>query len=179
MLVQLLHLIPEKFLIFRQHASEWILGVWVKLRKHYVALLVLVSNLNEDQSAVVLVVHQVLQGVSAVHCQERNEISNHRKENRCWHSRKFLSSVSLSKKNMIYLADHRTEKNSDEYTESIFWLYLFCDSMISSVKLVHICWITNLYVSAPNRPYSSVCFRLELPRLVKKWYLSMSVRNAD
>jgi hypothetical protein len=54
----------------------------VKLRKHYVTLLALVLNLKEDQSAVVLVVYQALQAVLAVHCQERNEISNHRKENR-------------------------------------------------------------------------------------------------
>ena len=151
MLVQLLHLIPERFLTFSQHAQEWIFGVWVKLRKHYVALLVLVSNLKEDPSAVVLVVHQALEVVSAVHCQERNEINNHRKENRDWHSRKFFSfihSQSLLQeleinhqllrphflKKMIYLADHRPEKNSDEYTESILWLYLFCDRIISSAK---------------------------------------------
>ena len=49
---------------FSQHAQEWMFGVLVKLREHYVALLVsikivlmvLVSNLKEDQSAVVLVV---------------------------------------------------------------------------------------------------------------------------
>ena len=55
-------------------------------------LLILVSNLKEDQSAVVLVVYQVLEVISAVHCQERNEINNNRKENTDRHSRKFLSS---------------------------------------------------------------------------------------
>ena len=82
-------------------------------------------------------------------------------------------------KNMIYLADRRPEKNSDEYTESILWFYLFCDGMISSAKRVHICWITNLFVSAPDLPHSSVCFRFKQLKIVKKWYLSMSVRNAD
>jgi hypothetical protein len=62
---------------------------------------------------------------------------------------------------MIYLADHRLEKNSDEYTESILWFYLFCDRIISIAKLVLICWITNLYVSAPDLPHSSVYFRLK------------------
>jgi hypothetical protein len=47
-----------------------------------VALLVLVSNLKEDHSAVILVVHQALDAVLAVHCQERNEINNHRNGNR-------------------------------------------------------------------------------------------------
>ena len=55
-------------------------GDYMELRKHYVALLILVSNLEEDQSAVVLVVCQVLEAVSAMHCQERNEINNHRRE---------------------------------------------------------------------------------------------------
>ena len=72
-----------------------------------------------------------------------------------------------------------TEKNLDKYTESILWLYLFCDRIISSAKRVHICWTTNLYVSAPNLPHSLAYFRLEQPKLVKKWYPSMQVRNAD
>ena len=105
MLVQLLHPISEGFLTSSQHAQEWILGVQVKWRKHYVALLVLVSNLNEDQSAVVLVVHQALEAVSAVHCQERNEINNHPKENRDWHSRKFFSFIhtNLSFENLKWI----------------------------------------------------------------------------
>ena len=45
-------------------------------------LLVLVSNIKEDQSAAVLVVHRALEAVSTVHCQERNEINNHRKDSR-------------------------------------------------------------------------------------------------
>ena len=47
-----------------------------------IVLLVLVSNLKEDQSAAVLVVHQALEAGSAVHSRERNEINNHRNENR-------------------------------------------------------------------------------------------------
>jgi hypothetical protein len=82
MLVQLLNLIPERLLTFSQYTQEWIFGVEVKLRKHSVALLVLVSNLEENPSTVVLVVHQALEAVSTVHCQERNEINNHRKDNR-------------------------------------------------------------------------------------------------
>jgi hypothetical protein len=62
---------------------------------------------------------------------------------------------------MIYLADHCPEKNSDEYTESIRWFYLFCDRMISTAKRVHICWINYHFVSAPNLSHSSVCFRLK------------------
>ena len=61
-----------------------------------------------------------------------------------------------------------TEKNLDKYTESILWLYLFCDRIISSAKRVHICWTTNLYVSAPNLPHSLAYFRLEQRKLVKK-----------
>jgi hypothetical protein len=80
---------------------------------------------------------------------------------------------------MIYLADHRPEKNSDEYTESLLWFYLFCDRIISRAQLVHICSITNLHVSAPNLPHSSVCFRLKQSKLVKKWHPSMQVRNAE
>ena len=68
MLVQLLHLIPERILTFSQHAQEWIFEIQVRWRKHSVALLVLVSNLKEDQSAVVLVVQQTLEAVLAVHC---------------------------------------------------------------------------------------------------------------
>lgn len=82
-------------------------------------------------------------------------------------------------KKMIYVADHRPEKNSDEYTESIRWFYLFCDRIVSRAKLVHICWITYLFVSAPNLQHSPVCFQWEQLRLVKKWYPSMSVWSAD
>ena len=89
--VQLLHP-QEGFLIISQHAPEWIFGVEVKLRKHDVALLLLVPNLKEDQSAVVLVVYQVLESISAVHCQETNEINHNQKEIRDWHWREFLSS---------------------------------------------------------------------------------------
>ena len=160
MLVHWLHLISERFLIFSQHAQEWIFGVSVKRRKHYVALLVLESNLKEDPSAVVLVVHQALEAVSAVHCSEINEINNHRKENRDWHSRKLLSSTSLLKK-MIYLADQRSERNTDEYTESIIWFTLFCKTIISSAKRVLICWIANLFASAPNLSHSPVCFQVK------------------
>ena len=169
MLLQLLHP-QERFLIFCQHAQDWIFGVWVKLRKYYVALLVLVLNLEEDQSAVVLVVHQALEVVSAVHCQERNEINNHRNGDRDWPTGKVSSSsffylhrsllpeleinsstsqTSLLKK-VIYLADHLPEKNSDEYTESILWFYLFCDRVIARTKLVRICCITNPFVSTPE-----------------------------
>ena len=178
MLVQLLHLIPERFLILFQHAQECIIGIYVKWRKHYVALLVLVPNLKEDQSAVVLVVHQALEAVSAVRCQERNEINNHRKEIRDGHSREFLSFVPTNLffkefetnhqllrphflKKMIYLADHRPGENSDDYTESELWFYLLCDKIISSAKFVHTCWITYLFGSAPNLPHSSVCFRIK------------------
>ena len=96
MIVQLLHLILERCLTFSQHAQEWIFGVWVKWRKHYVALLVLASNLKEDQSAIVPLVHHTLESVSAVHCQGRNEIKSHRKGIRDWHTRNFLSITSLS-----------------------------------------------------------------------------------
>ena len=65
----------------------------MELRKHYVALLVFVTNLEENPSTVVLVVHQALEAVSAVHCQESNEINNHRKEKRDSHSRKFFSFI--------------------------------------------------------------------------------------
>ena len=47
--------------------------------------------------------------------------------------------VPHSLKKIVYLADHRIEKNSDEYIESLLWLYLFCDRIISSAKRVHIC----------------------------------------
>ena len=76
-------------------------------------------------------------------------------------------------KKMIYLADHRPERKSDKYTESILCFYLLCDAITSNAKLVHICWITNLYISAPNLLHSSVCCRLKKPKLVKKWYPSM------
>ena len=82
-------------------------------------------------------------------------------------------------KKMIYLADHRLKKNSDEYTKSILWLYLFGVRIIESAKLVNISWITNLFVSASHLPHSSVCFRLKQSKPIKKWYPSMSVRNAD
>ena len=74
---------------------------------------------------------------------------------RIWN--KSSTSQTLLLKKRLYLADHRSEKNSDEYTESILWFNLFCERIISSAKLVHICWITNLFVSAPNLPHSSVC----------------------
>ena len=59
MLVQLLRAL-EELLTFSQHAPEWIFGVKATLRKQYVVLLEFVSNLKEDQSAVVLVVQQAL-----------------------------------------------------------------------------------------------------------------------
>ena len=93
MLVQWLHTTPERFLTFSQHAQIWIVGVEVKWPKHHVALLVLVPNLKEDQSAGGIAVHQALQAVSAVHCQERNEINNHLIENIDSHSRKFFSFI--------------------------------------------------------------------------------------
>ena len=49
MLVQLLHPIPKSFLTFSQHAQEWIVGVWVKWRKHYMALLA-VGNCIKSQA---------------------------------------------------------------------------------------------------------------------------------
>ena len=69
---------------------------------------------------------------------------------------------------MIYLADHRRGKDSVEYSESVLWLYVFGDRIISSAKPVHICWITDLYRSAPNLSHSSVYFRSKQPKLVKK-----------
>ena len=78
-------------------------------------------------------------------------------------------------KKMIYVADHRPEKNSDEYTESILRLYLFGDRMISSAKRVQICWITHLFVVTRDLPYSSVCFRSKQAKLVKEGCPSMSV----
>ena len=105
---------------------------------------------------------------------ESTEISSSRIGNKS-----STSPNSLSKKKTIYLADHRPEKNSDGYTEFILWCYLFCDGIISSAKLVHTCWITNLYVSTPNLPHSLIWFRLKQPNLVKKWYPSMSLRNTD
>ena len=93
MLVQLLHLIPKRFLTFSQHAQKWIFRIQLKLfATRKIVLLVLVSNLQEDQSAAVFAVHQALEVVSAVQCQERNEINHNRKENGDWHSRKFLCS---------------------------------------------------------------------------------------
>ena len=86
--------------------------------------------------------------------------------------------TSLIRK-LVYLADHRPEKNLDEYVEAILCLYPFCDRITSSAKRVHICWITNLHISAPNLLHSPAYFLLKQPRLDKKWYPSMSVRNAD
>ena len=68
---------------------------------------------------------------------------------------------------MIYLTDHRLEENSDEYTESILRLYFFFGRIISSAKLVLICWITNLDISIPNLPHSSVCFSRKQSKLVR------------
>ena len=73
-------------------------------------------------------------------------------------SESLTSQTSLLRK-IIYLADHCPEKNVGEYTESILWPYLFCGGIIPSAKLVHICWIPNLYASAPNLSHSSVNFR--------------------
>ena len=56
---------------------------------------------------------------------------------------------------MIYVADHRPEKSSDEHTELILWFYLFADRIISDAKLVYIFWITYLHVSALYLPHSS------------------------
>ena len=86
--------------------------------------------------------------------------------------------TSLIRK-LVYLADQRPEKNLDEYVEATLWLYPFCDRIISSAKFVHICWMNYLFVSAPNLPHSSVCFRLKQPKLVKEWNPSMLVQNAD
>ena len=80
MLSQLLHLIPDRFLIFSQHAQEWIFRIEGKLFAAIkIVPLILVSNLRADQYAIVLVVYQALEVISAVHCQEGNEINNHRK----------------------------------------------------------------------------------------------------
>ena len=133
MLVQFLYP-QERFLIFSQHAQECIFEVWVKWRKHCVALLVIVSNLKEDQSAVALSVYQALEAVPTMHFQERNEINNHRKENSDWHSRKFFllfTTISSSRiwnepsafqtsllKKVIYLADHHLERITQTNTQN-------------------------------------------------------------
>ena len=81
MLVQLLH--PQEwFLIICQHAQEWIFEGLSEVAKALCGAFGICINLKEVQSAVVLVVHRALEVVSAVHCQKRNEINNHRKENR-------------------------------------------------------------------------------------------------
>ena len=82
-------------------------------------------------------------------------------------SKSSASQMSLLKKT-FYLADHRPEDNSHEYTESILWFYLLCDRVISSAKLVHISWITNFLVSTPNLPHCLVYFQLKQPKLIKK-----------
>lgn len=105
MLFQLLHLIPTRFLIFCQYAQEWTCGVLVKLRKHYVVLLVPVANLKEDRSAFVVVVHQALEAASTVHCQNRNRINDTLKENRDWRSRKLFSFIhnNIFSKNLKWI----------------------------------------------------------------------------
>ena len=195
MLVQRLHLIPERFLTFSQHAPEWIFGVEVKWRKHYVALL---GTCIKSQGRPVCSCSHCVPGAGggigcALSGKKRNQQRSKRKQIDIQESffllfttisssrignKSSTSQTSLLKK-MIYLADHRPEKNSDEYKDSMLWLYLFCDRIISSVKLVHICWITNLHISAPNLLHSPAYFLLKQPRLDKKWYPSMSVRNAD
>ena len=102
MLAQLLHLIPERFFTFCPHAQEWIFRVWVTLRKHCLVVLVIVSNLKEDQSVGALVVHQALEVVSAAHYQERNEINNHRNENRDWHSKEFFPVPSFIHNHLFF-----------------------------------------------------------------------------
>ena len=84
---------------------------------------------------------------------------------RLWN--KSSTSQTSPLKKMICLADHPREKNSPEHTESILWLYLFGDWIISSEKRVHIRWITTLYVSAPNLPHSSVYFWLKQQNSLK------------
>ena len=71
----------------------------------------------------------------------------------------YFSYVTFKKR--MYLADHRPEEKSEEYTSSILRFYLFCGRIISSAKLIHTCWITYLFVSAPDLPHASVCFRLK------------------
>ena len=76
-----------------------------------------------------------------------------------------FSNLTSNKK--IYLADQLPETNSDEYTESLLWFYLFCDRIISSAKLLHICWMSCLFVFTPNLPHSSVYFRLNCQNSLK------------
>ena len=161
MLVQLLHLIPKRFLTFSQHAPERIFGVSVKLPTYYVALLAALKTVRwylyqisrKTSLQLFSLSTRRREVVSAMHCQERNDINNHRKENRDWHTRKFLCSTSLSKK--------KDDLSSWSPSREKLRLYVFCDRIIPSATLVHICWITYLFVSAPNLPYSSVYCRLQ------------------
>ena len=143
MLVQLLHLIPERFLTFNQHAQEWILGVWVKWRKHYAVLLAL-DTCIKSQGRPVCSRSRCAPGVGdglscALSGKKWNQQQTKRKQgftrNKVFffypqqHLLQALEINSSTPKNsllkkMIYLADHPPEKNWNEYTESILWLYL-------------------------------------------------------
>ena len=135
-------------------------------------LLILVSNLKEDQSAVVLVVHQALEVVPTVHCQGRNEINNHRNENRAWHSRKFCFSSFFGShrsllhefqinhqllrrhflKKMIYLADYNqiVDAFADEHKNSrliLKWYLISSSHPTSSIFLLFIQWKHHFAIS--------------------------------
>ena len=59
---------------------------------------------------------------------------------------------------MMYLADRCPKKNSDEFTESILWVYLFCDRIISSAKRVHVHMLNHLFFCLRSK--SSTFFSL-------------------
>lgn len=185
MLVQLLH--PQlRFLIFRQHAQEWICGVWMKLWKHYMTLFAVDACTNSQGSPVCScarcapgpggVSDCALSGAKWSQQQKKRKqsltfrkvsfqffplftaISYPRIQN------KSSTSQTILPRRMISRADRRPEKNSDEYTESRLSLYLFCKRILSNAKRVHICWISNLHISALNLSHASVFFRLKQPK---------------
>ena len=184
MLVQLLQLIPERFLTFSQHAQEGICVVEAKLRKHMWRCWYLYQISRKTRLQ--LFSWYTRRWGCYRQCTVRKEMKSTTIEKKtkidiletffllsttissstiC--SKSSTPQISLLKK-LIYLAYHCPEKNSNDYTESILWLYVFCDRIISNAKLVHICWIAYLFVSAPNLPHSSVYFRVKQPKLVNK-----------
>ena len=197
MLVQLLNLIPKKLLLFCQHAPEWISEVQLQSRKRYVALLAVDTCIKSQRRPVCSCSRCAPGAGDGIDCalsgKKWNEPQSTRNQRLTFKKVFFFySHPSLQEfeinhpllrphflKEVIYLADHCPEKNSDEYKESILLLYLFRDRIIPSTNLVYICWITYLFVSAPNLQHSPVCFQWEQLRLVKKWYPSMSVWSAD
>ena len=197
MLVQLLHLIPERLLDLQSACARMDMWGFSKLAEVLCGAVGSVYQISrKTRLQLFSLCTRGCRSVSAVHCSRKKWNQQQSKRNSEIDTREsfFLLSTTISSsrignksstsqtslsKEMICLADHRSEKNSNEYIESILWLYLFCDRIISSEKRVQIYWITDLFVSAPNLPRSSVCFRLEQPKLVQNWYPSMSVRNAD